>query len=103
MAKKVNPDPVVTEQAGENAVKAAEADVVAIQPEASPEVKKVAEFPVPSAADEQVMQILKVYPNYESLYVDRHGSAYVPDTPAILRKEAVLYKNPFYKTSKTKE
>lgn len=99
MAKKVNPDPVVTEQAGENTVKAAEADAVAVQPEA----KKVVESPVPPAADEQVMQILKVYPNYESLYVDRHGSAYVPDTPAILRKEAVLYKNPFYKTSKTKE
>jgi len=30
--------------------------------------------------------------------VDRHGGAYTPDTPAAIRGDAVLYKNPFFKS-----
>lgn len=106
MAKKVNPDtPAVTEQAGENVTEAVETDIQAVQPEVvtnRPEVKTASESSDIPVIDEQVRQILKVYPNYENLYVDRHGSSYAPDTPAMLRKGAVLYKNPFYQPSKTK-
>ena len=106
MAKKVNPDtPAVTEQTGENVVKTAEDDVQCIHPAeetSQPEIKTAMEPSDTPVADEQVRQILKVYPNYESLYVDRHGSSYTPDTPAMLRKEAVLYKNPYYQPSKTR-
>lgn len=106
MAKKLNPDaPTVTEQGGENVTKTAETDLQSDQlgVEANqPEVKTTLESSDADVIDEQVRQILKVYPNYESLYVDRHGSSYTADTPAILRRGAVLYKNPFYQPSKTK-
>lgn len=101
MAKKIIPDnPVVTEQAVENMTQTVETDV---QPKVKPEIKKPVESCDTVVADEQVKQILEVYPNYESLYVDRHGSAYTPDTPAMLRQGAVLYQNPFYQSSKTKD
>lgn len=106
MAKKVNSDtPAVPEQTGENVAKTADSDVQGIHPEEEtnlPEIKIATESSDTPVIDEQVRQILKVYPNYESLYVDRHGSSYTPDTPAMLRKEAVLYKNPFYQPSKMK-
>lgn len=105
MAKKIIPDtPVVTGQTGENATAVAETDIQSLQPEVGtnqPEVKTALEPSDTLVIDEQVRQILKVYPNYESLYVDRHGSSYTPDTPAMLRRGAVLYKNPFYQPSKT--
>lgn len=105
MAKKIIPDtPAVTGQAGENATVVAETDIRSVQPEVEtnrPEVKTASEPSDTLVIDEQVRQILKVYPNYESLYVDRHGSSYTPDTPAMLRRGAVLYKNPFYQPSKT--
>lgn len=103
MAKKVNDTPAVTEQTGENVAKTAGADAQGIQPEEDTnqlEVKTVMESSDTPVTDEQVRQILKVYPNYESLNVDHHGSSYTPDTPAVLRKGAVLYKNPFYQPSK---
>lgn len=95
MAKKINTEnPAVTEQTGENITRTTDTGIPA-------EMKTGAETPEPGVIDEQVMSVLKVYPNYENLYVDRHGSAYTTDTPAILRKGAGLYNNPFYKLSKT--
>lgn len=100
MAKKVNPDPpAVTGQTGENVTKPAETDIQSVRPEAETnrvEEKTALESSGTLVFDEQVRQILKVYPNYESLYIDRHGSSYTPDTPAMLRRGAVLYKNPFF-------
>lgn len=104
MAKKINTDnPAVTGQAGETVTGTPETDVQNVRPETKPEAQKTAEPSAPPVPDEHVMQILKVYPNYETLYVDRYGCTYAPDTPPMLRKEAVLYKNPFYETSKTKD
>jgi hypothetical protein len=94
MAKKINPDsPASIEPTGEDISKTADNTQV--------------ETAVPAPAnedepDEFVIEILRLYPGYESLYVDRHGGVYTPDTAVLLRREAVLYKNPFYKSFKTK-
>lgn len=65
-----------------------------------PEIKSEMVQDVPGTANPQVMQVLRVYPAYPDLYVDHHGGAYTPDTPASMRRDAVLYKNPFYEPSK---
>lgn len=49
------------------------------------------EFPNP-----HTLELLKKFPTYESLYVDSHGGTFSPDTPVAIRRDAVLYKNPFY-------
>ncbi len=43
-----------------------------------------------------ILDMLKKFPAYESLYIDSHGGTFSPDTPAAIRRDAVLYKNPFY-------
>lgn len=40
--------------------------------------------------------VLKVYPQYQNLYVDDKGGVYTEDTAGSLRGEAKLYKNPHY-------
>ena len=40
--------------------------------------------------------VLKVYPQYQNLYVDDKGGAYTEETAESLRGEAKLYKNPHY-------
>lgn len=93
MAKKVNPEnPVVPEEAGEDIIEAAGS--AQVEKQVSEEVKA-------NEPDEFVLQVLRLYPGYKSLYVDRHGGVYTPDTAAPLRKEAILYDNPFYKSFKT--
>ena len=47
--------------------------------------------------DSFTLEILKAYSNYESLYVDKFGCAYTPDTSEPIRGSAVLYKNPHFK------
>ena len=47
--------------------------------------------------DAQVTSILKVNCKYPELYIDKQGSVYAPDTLPNIRKNAALYKNPFYK------
>lgn len=44
-----------------------------------------------------VLRLLAIFPAYENLYIDTHGGSYTADTPQNLRKEARLYKNPYYK------
>ncbi|MCD8253822.1 MAG: hypothetical protein LUD40_18345 [Phocaeicola dorei] len=94
MAKKIIPDgPAPIDSTGEDTTKVVDNTQVE------------AEAPAPAnvdGPDEFVTQILRVYPTYESLYVDRHGGVYTPDTAALLRQGAILYKNPFYKSFKTK-
>lgn len=93
MAKKVNPDsPVPPVEMGEDITKAV--DNTPVEQRAPKEVKT-------NEPDDFVMQILRLYPSYKSLYVDRHGGVYTLDTAAPLRKGALLYDNPFYKSFKT--
>lgn len=47
--------------------------------------------------DSFTLGILKSFPAYESLYVDRHGGVFTPDTPKAIRGSAALYKNPHFK------
>ena len=47
-------------------------------------------------ADPHILAILKKFPAYESLYIDTHGGTYTPNTPAVIRGKAVLYKNPYF-------
>lgn len=48
----------------------------------------------------RILDLLKKYPAYESLYIDSHGGTYTPDTPAAIRGKAVLYKNPYFNEPK---
>lgn len=48
--------------------------------------------------DEFILGILKSFSTYASLYIDRHGGVYTPDTPHTIRGNAVLYTNPFHKS-----
>lgn len=44
-----------------------------------------------------VEKILTGYPNYEELYIDGKGGVYVKGTQQNIVKDAILYKNPYYK------
>ena len=46
-----------------------------------------------------VEKVLKCHPDQEELYVDPKGGAYTKGTQPNLRGDAILYKNPFYKTN----
>ncbi|MDR2002678.1 MAG: hypothetical protein LBQ74_06575 [Prevotella sp.] len=45
----------------------------------------------------RISGILKANPVYPSLYIDSHGGCFTEDTPAGIRGNAILYKNPFHK------
>lgn len=49
---------------------------------------------VPQYVDE----ILKLYSEYEELYVSAKGGVYTVNTPEHIRKNAVLYKNKYFNT-----
>lgn len=49
---------------------------------------------IPVAVD----KLLKVYNNYEQLYVDAKGSVYTADTQPNLVGDAILYQNPYYQS-----
>lgn len=44
-----------------------------------------------------VEKILTRYPNYAELYVDAKGGVYISSTQQNIVKDAILYKNPYYK------
>ncbi|GAB6119670.1 hypothetical protein [Dysgonomonas termitidis] len=44
-----------------------------------------------------IEEVLKKNTKYESLYIDSYGGCFTGDTPANIRGNAILYKNPFYK------
>ncbi len=54
--------------------------------------------PVPTERSSFTDEILKSYPEYESLYIDSHGGCFTNDTPSVVRGKAILYKNPYYKS-----
>ena len=50
----------------------------------------------PVQIPKHIDDVLKVYPQYQNLYVDDKGGAYTEETAESLRGEAKLYKNPHY-------
>lgn len=46
--------------------------------------------------DEDIKKVLKSFPAYEYLYVNKQGGVFSPDTKPALVGGAILYKNPFY-------
>lgn len=59
--------------------------------------EKGAQKQVENEPDSFTLGILKTFPHYKTLYVDRHGGVFTPDTPKSIRGSATLYKNPHYK------
>lgn len=56
---------------------------------------------MPEAAAEipaHVLALLQKFPDYETLYIDAKGGIYTSGTADVIRKEAVLYRNPYYKS-----
>ena len=64
---------------------------------ANTDAEKIFDKKAPPEPDRYITEVLKTYTMYETLYVDKHGGAYVPDTAPEIRKNAVCYTNPFYK------
>lgn len=46
--------------------------------------------------DGNILNILRTFPAYASLYIDNQGGVYTPDTPGNIKGNAVLYKNPYH-------
>lgn len=63
--------------------------------ESAPQVEK--EKPKQEEPDEFVRSVLSSFPQYKTLYVDRHGGVFTADTPKHIRGNAALYNNPFSK------
>lgn len=53
-----------------------------------------------SEIPKSVARLLKLFANYEELYVSESGSVYTTDTKPALRGKAILYKNPYFNNSK---
>lgn len=64
----------------------------------APKKEKKAEPDPLAEPDELALDVLRAFTGYATLYVDRHGGAFAPDTPAAIRAGAVLYRNPFFKS-----
>lgn len=47
---------------------------------------------------EDVKVVLKCFPNEEELYVSKFGGTFPKDSEPFVRGNAILYKNPFYKS-----
>lgn len=64
----------------------------------APDRKTATKYNLPEhEPDAQVTATLRVNSKYPELYIDKQGSVYTLDTLPNIRKNAVLYKNPFYK------
>lgn len=71
-------------------------------PAPKPEEPAQENHPGAQTPDAHVLELLKKYPAYPSLYIDVHGGTFSPDTSATIRGNAVLYQNPFYNNSPNK-
>lgn len=64
--------------------------------------KKTSEGDVTKAQSEDipddVKAVLKCFPNEEELYVSKFGGTFPKDSEPFVRGNAILYKNPFYKS-----
>ncbi|NDV63952.1 hypothetical protein [Bacteroides sp. 224] len=63
----------------------------------TPEVPKAKNKTVEVEIPDIAKAILQQYPNEKELYVDNWGGAFAKGTQPALVKNAILYKNPFYK------
>lgn len=70
--------------------KANTADVVSEEVKDSQQEKKETEIP------QKVDELLKLYPQYEKLWVTKNGFVHQEDAPKYLTHDAVLYKNKYY-------
>lgn len=61
------------------------------------EKEAVVEAPV-TELSEQVKKLLSAYSNYAALYIDSKGGVYTEDTQHNLVGDAILYRNPYYKS-----
>lgn len=68
------------------------------KPETVSSLKEGTEKSSEPEPDSFILGVLQSFPTCESLYVDRHGGTFTPDTPVGIRRDAVLYANPFYKS-----
>lgn len=64
--------------------------------------KKTSEGDVNTAQSEDipddVKSVLKCFPDEEELYVSKFGGTFPKDSEPFVRSNAILYKNPFYKS-----
>lgn len=66
-------------------------------------VEAPAETPVKKTKEKEsepsgyTLNILRAFPAYSSMYIDNQGGIYTPNTPERIRRNAVLYKNPYHK------
>lgn len=45
---------------------------------------------------DNVIKVLKMYPNYKELWVDTQGGVYTTNCKNVNKNKAVLYQNPYY-------
>lgn len=73
-------------------------------PESKPEKVSKKEQPVlgrnqqPEELPVFVPDLLRKYSFYSELYIDSQGGVYSPGTSVLIRRDAVLYKNPYHKS-----
>ena len=60
--------------------------------------KPVKEKPVTENFPPIVEAMLKAFPSHEKLYIDSQGGVYTQNSMPCIRGNAVLYKNPYYKS-----
>lgn len=117
MAKKKTEDATPVEEGldvmtGENTeVKTDEGEATPTQPEDIPETpvekkktrasKKTNEGEAVAQSEdipEDVKAVLKCFPDEEELYVSKFGGTFPKNSEPFVRGNAILYKNPFYKS-----
>lgn len=67
------------------------------QEETTSAAKKGKEKPEGEKPEGFILSLLNLYPQYKMLYVDLQGGVFTPETSRLIRKEAILYNNPYYK------
>lgn len=84
----------ITTEGEEQAIPVIEENTTQASKEATP-VKNAKEKE--SEPSEYTLSILRAFPAYASMYIDNQGGIYTSDTPERIRRNAVLYKNPYHK------
>lgn len=101
MAKKIKTEDVTPVEEGLDVMTGenTEASAEVKKPRAS---KKTNEGKTTTAQSEDIPEdvkaILKCFPNEEELYVSKYGGTFPKDSEPFVRGNAILYRNPFYKS-----